>query len=133
MKLDCYRVFKETNFFGVGYMQIKSMTLISGLLAQVGVIGTIVFAVMIVRLLQRKIKNNVQVVAKMFFIASVIGGEISCSGLHWLAPFWFGLFLFALADGSGNMNNIYRKNASLADYVENEKGVNYGKIQTDCD
>ena len=96
---DCYRVFFDTNFWGVGYMQIKSMTLISGLLAQVGIIGTMTFIIFIYNLLKIKTQSNIEKAVKIFFLATIVGGEVSCSGLHWLVEFWFGLYLYAMTSG----------------------------------
>lgn len=99
--VDCYRVFTETYLMGVGYMKIKCMTLISGLLAQVGIIGTVSFIWIVFKKLSRKNYTNAQNVTKVFLIATLVGGEISCSGLAYLAPFWYGLLLFAMTNYSG--------------------------------
>lgn len=95
---DCYRVFFETYLLGVGYMKIKSMTLLSSLFAQVGFIGASMFVWVLIKVLSRKNYTNAQKVTKVFFVATLIGGEISCSGLAYLAPFWYGLLLYAMTN-----------------------------------
>lgn len=95
---DCYRVFFETHCMGVGYMKIKSMTLLSGLFAQVGILGTISFVWLIIKKMSRRNITNSQNVTKIFLVAVLIGGEASCSGLAYLAPFWYGLLLFAMTN-----------------------------------
>ena len=96
---DCYCVFAETHFMGLGYMQIKCMTLLSGLFAQVGLIGTIVFCRMIVYLIRNNKRNtNAQRVSYVFFITMLIGSEISCSGLAYLATFWFAFLLLSMTN-----------------------------------
>lgn len=98
--IDCYRVFTETYLMGVGYMKIKCMTLISGLLAKVGIIGTVSFIWIVFKKMSRNNYTNAQNVTKAFLIATLVGEEISCSGLIYLAPFWYGLLLFAMTNYS---------------------------------
>lgn len=94
---DCYSKFIETYGLGVGYGRLKCMTLISGLMGQVGIIGTIYFVYTLFLLLNRHVKCYGEILSKTFFISIVIGTEISCSGLQYCMTFWFGFFLYSLS------------------------------------
>lgn len=93
---DCYDTMVKTFGLGVGYSQIKCMTLISGLLAQIGIVGTLIFVWTLFKLVKCESRKEEDVIAKTFFVAILIGTEVSCSGLVYAMPFWYGMMMISV-------------------------------------
>lgn len=96
---QCYQTFWNSSGLGIGYSQILSSTLISGLLAQIGLVGTSLFIVFFLAMIKKKANDSIEVLVKTIFISICIGTEISCSGIVYAMPLWFAIMLFVFCFG----------------------------------
>ena len=92
---QCYSVFVRTFGFGLGFNQVQGMTLIGGLLAQVGLIGLLLFGSMLYKTYQKRSQNDTGRFCGTFFVLVLFGVEVSCSGILYSGPLWFALYLLA--------------------------------------
>lgn len=92
----CYELFLASYLFGVGFHQVESMSLFSGLLAQVGIVGSLVFCYALFKIIRTRSYNSVSKLSNVFILSIVISTELSCPGLLYVDTFWFGLYLWAL-------------------------------------
>lgn len=91
----CYNVFFETYGLGAGFQQVQCMSLVGGLLGQTGFISTIIFLLFIYSLFVDSKKLNNRKFISAFLLATIVGTEISSSGLLNSAPLWYSLYLWA--------------------------------------
>lgn len=106
---QCYSVFARTYGFGLGFNQVQGMTLIGGLLAQVGLIGTLLFGAMLYKTYQKRSQNDIGRFGGTFFILVLFGVEVSCSGLLYSGPLWFALYLLAVCSITAEKTGEGRK------------------------
>lgn len=92
---QCYSIFFQTFGFGLGFNQVQSMTLIGGLLAQVGLIGSLLFGAMLYKTYQNRSQDTIGRFSGLFFVLVLFGVEVSCSGILYSGPFWFVFYLLA--------------------------------------
>ena len=92
---QCYSIFFQTFGFGLGFNQVQSMTLIGGLLAQVGLIGSLLFGAMLYKTYQNRSQDAIGRFSGLFFVLVLFGVEVSCSGILYSGPFWFVFYLLA--------------------------------------
>lgn len=92
----CYEMFFATFGLGVGFHQVQCMSLIGGLLGQTGLVCTVIFLFFIFSLFldSKKLKNRK--FTTVFLLATVVGTEVSSSGLLYSAPLWYALYLWAV-------------------------------------
>lgn len=100
---EAWRVFCKTFFIGAGFSSVRASSLLLNSLGQVGIIGTLSFAVFILSLYKygmrdRKITTNVATV--VFLLVNVAGGVIACPD-YTLQSLWVGMYLVVLCHKGG--------------------------------
>lgn len=90
---QAHQVFIDTYGLGLGLNEVIGMSLISTMLAQVGVIGTMLFAAFLVVLIRRVPATTAGKFVRYFFVAIIISLLVSSPGLLYANGFWFALYL----------------------------------------
>lgn len=92
----CLDAFEKSLGIGVGFLKVQSMSLFTGLLGQVGLLGAFLFLKFIFSLYKDK---NIETPYKAMLIAIIVCNCISCPGLLGHLPLWCILDYIALSSG----------------------------------
>lgn len=101
----CFDAFIKTYGLGVGFQRVQSMSLFSGLLGQVGFIGTILFIRFLFALYFDK---NTKTQNRAVLISIIACNCISCPGMIDHIPLWCILYLVVLGSGQ-ELNKIKQR------------------------
>lgn len=108
-------VFHDNPWFGVGYKGVRGSHLYTSILGQLGIVGTILYVLMILPLIIAGLKSKRTTSATLFLIGSIISQLIALPDLDFCV-FWEGMYIMALTLGMAKGESGYES-------VNNNSGI----------
>lgn len=122
MTNQTHEAFFNTYGIGLGFNEITGMTLLGTMLAQVGLVGTILFIGFIVSTFRRIAQTHDGLFCEYFLLAIIFSLLISSSGLLYAKRLWFILYLLPL--GGSRSLSLPSRTTLLA-----ERRFGHGTVQ----